>query len=278
MKATWHVAGVQPGFSPSAAVPTASRMQPDGMALSRSASQRQKQPSPTSAAGEYARQASGQIRDMPLLQVSSAQLSRSNSHASASPKPAADAAAANVGSGLTAEPTLANFANTDELDNSLMKHDGMQQSSPTVGGFAGLLAAVDAAVGGFGQVASANDSNIADQSAAADFTSIINDTQDLLGASANTHSSEQQPGTVAASSPGLFFSMPAAIPTRTRSNLRTSSNMASVLSTDGALSATGALSGSQAAAGQVPSQQPGVLLPHQLGSLPTGMPQGYMNK
>ena len=215
------------------------------------------------------------MQDVPLLQVSSAKLSRSSSHASGLPRPAADALAANAVSGLAAEPTLANFAYTDELDNAVTKHEGMQQSTPTGLGFAGLLAAVDAAVGSLGEVSSSDIDHSANHGAAADFTSIINDAQELLGASANTQFSEQQPGTAAEPSPGLFFSMPTAIPTRTRSNLRTSSIMAGVLSTDAALLGSGALGGSQVAAGQVPSQQPGSLLTQQLGSLPDGTLQGH---
>ena len=199
------------------------------MGLSRVTSQSQKQFSPVSSGlGHYARMASGQVRDAPLLQVSSAQLSRSSSHKTASPRPALDDYTANAGQGLAAEPTLANFVNPAQPDGTKASNGSVQQSGPDDESLDGLLAAVDAAVGAIrldtvtdGSTATAWDTD-------ADLALVAHDIQDMLGVSASGEAAVQKSGGIAG--PDMFFSMPNAAPARTRSNLRTGSMTGSSVS------------------------------------------------
>lgn len=208
---------MESGFSLSADLPLpAFSLQPNTQAILQGATPRQKPPSPTAAAhGQYDRLISQQMRDVPLLQVNPAQMSRSSSHKSASPRPAADANAVDAGISLTAEPTLASFADTEaagaatHASNAQQLAEGFDRLKPP-------SAAVDAA----GSVPSRQawqNPDVGHQSLATDITS-ESSVQDLFG-----QSSGQQSGAEGPSAPQMFHSMPAVVPARTRSNLRTGS-------------------------------------------------------
>lgn len=211
-------AGAQQGLSLSAGVPPpAFKLQPSPLGPSQVASPRLKQPSPTSEPAQYSRMGSGQVRDAPLLQVSSAQMSRSSSHKSASPRPAVDDSAVNTGSGLTSEPTLANFANVTEAASAATDTGNVQQPTEGFDNISGLLAAVDALTG-LSLTETEEKFDADNQTAASGITSVSDSVQDLL-----RQSTEQLPGIAGAPGPDIFFSMPTAVPVRTRSNLRTGS-------------------------------------------------------
>ena len=162
--------------------------------------------------------ASGQVRDAPLLQVSSAQLSRSSSQAAASSRAAPDGLSANAGlSGLTAEPTLANFASSGTTDHHT-DLDAQQSSEAQPAEEGDLLAAVNAAIGGLG-FGGLPDEGIA--SASANAASANQGMQDVFGATAS--GGDGLTGAAAAPAADMFFSMPVAAPARTRSSFRTGS-------------------------------------------------------